>query len=183
HQHSQWYSLFNAFNDGWCPGEQYSSAVVGKPEFYMDEIPDRTWWAEFHSPTTGVITFLLPEIGRFSKEEPKDRGESESCLAAALAYGVPVWAAVVEQLDQRHKQVPLGQTRHDQRPPTRIRRIERKLLWNVGKRPPRLNEPQINDLGRRLPTAVGAGHGQRQAELAAVAQRAALLVVIGARCG
>ena len=92
HQHSQWYSLFNAFNDGWCPGEQYSSAVVGKPSFYMDEIPDRAWRTEFYSATTGVSTFLLPEIGRLGDElRLQERGPSESCLAAALAYGVPVW--------------------------------------------------------------------------------------------
>ena len=92
HQHSRWYSLFNAFNDGWCPGEQFSSAVVGKPSFYMDEIPDRVWRTEFHSPTTGVATFLLPQMGRFTSEQtPRDRGPSESCLAAALAYGVPMW--------------------------------------------------------------------------------------------
>jgi hypothetical protein len=92
HQHSQWYSLFNAFNDGWCPGEQYSSAVVGKPTFYMDEIPDRVWRSEFYSPTTGVATFLLPELGRLGDEAAlKQRGPSESCLAAALAYGVPIW--------------------------------------------------------------------------------------------
>jgi hypothetical protein len=109
HQHSRWYSLFNAFNDGWCPGEQYSSAVVGKPTFYMDEIPDRTWRSEFYSPTTGVATFLLPEIGRFSSvQTPEDRGPSESCLAAALAYGVPLWAGginprVVEEFwDAQH---------------------------------------------------------------------------------
>ncbi len=81
-----------AFNDGWCPGEQYSSAVVGKPSFYMDEIPDRVWRTEFYSAITGVGTFLLPEIGRLGDElRLQERGPSESCLAAALAYGVPVW--------------------------------------------------------------------------------------------
>ncbi len=92
HAHSRWFSLFNAFNDGWCPGEQYSSEVVGRDSFYMDEIPDRVWRTEFYSPATGVATFLLPEMGRFTTEQtPRDRGPSESCLAAALAYGVPVW--------------------------------------------------------------------------------------------
>ena len=74
HQHSQWYSLFNAFNDGWCPGEQYTSAVVGKPSFYMDEIPDRVWRTEFYSPTTGVATFLLAgnrSLGRRAASRPR----------------------------------------------------------------------------------------------------------------
>jgi hypothetical protein len=98
HAHSDWYSLFNAFNDGWCPGEQYSSAVVGKPDFYMDGIPDRVWRTEFHSPTTGVPTFMLPELGRLTGEDAvKDRGPSECCLAAAMCYGVPLWAGSINQ--------------------------------------------------------------------------------------
>lgn len=92
HQHSQWFSLFNAFNDGWCPGEQFSSAVVGQPTFYMDRMSDPVWRSEFYSPTTGVATFLLPELGRLGDEAAlKERGPTESCLAAALAYGVPLW--------------------------------------------------------------------------------------------
>ena len=31
HQHSRWYSLFNAFNDGWCPGEQYRAPWSASP--------------------------------------------------------------------------------------------------------------------------------------------------------
>jgi hypothetical protein len=58
----------------------------------MDEISDRVWRTEFYSPTTGVATFLLPEMGRFTTEQtPRDRGPSESCMAAAMTYGVPVW--------------------------------------------------------------------------------------------
>jgi len=96
HCHSRWYSMFNVFNDGWCPGEQYSSAVVDKPSFYMDQIPDHVWRSEFYSPTTGVATFLLPQMGRFTSEQaPQDCGPSESCLAAALTYGVPVWVGGV----------------------------------------------------------------------------------------
>lgn len=96
HQHSHWYSLFNAFNDGWCPGEQYSSAVRGKPTVYMDEIPDRVWRTEFYSPTTGAATFLLPEFGRFGDEAAlRERGPTECCLAAALTYGVPLWVGGV----------------------------------------------------------------------------------------
>ncbi|OGV78942.1 MAG: hypothetical protein A3K19_24020 [Lentisphaerae bacterium RIFOXYB12_FULL_65_16] len=98
HAHSNWYSLFNAFNDGWCPGEQYSTAVVGKPNFYMDDIPDRVWRTEFHSPTTGVATFLLPEMGRFGgKDSVDDRGPSECCISAALCYGVPLWAGAINR--------------------------------------------------------------------------------------
>jgi hypothetical protein len=93
HQHSHWYSLFNAFNDGWCPGEQYSTAVTHKPSFYMDEIPDAVWRSEFYSGTTGVATFLLPEMGRLAGDDVlQDRGPSELCMAAALIYGAPVWA-------------------------------------------------------------------------------------------
>jgi hypothetical protein len=98
HCHSYWYSVFNAFNDGWCPGEQYSSAVVGKPHFYMDEVPDRTWRTEFYSPATGVATCLLPELGRLTGAEAlKDRGPSECCIAAAMTYGVPLWAGSINQ--------------------------------------------------------------------------------------
>ncbi len=98
HAHSHWYSVFNAFNDGWCPGEQYSSGVVGKPTFYMDEIPDRVWRSEFYSGTTGVATFLLPQLGRLSSEAAtKDRGPSEVCVVAAMAYGAPLWAGSINQ--------------------------------------------------------------------------------------
>lgn len=93
HCHSNWFSLFNAFNDGWCPGEQFSSAVIGKPHFYMDEMPDRVWRSEFYSPTTGAATYLLPELGRLEgREALKDRGPSESCIVAAMCHGVPLWA-------------------------------------------------------------------------------------------
>jgi hypothetical protein len=98
HAHSNWYSLFNAFNDGWCPGEQYSSAVIGKPSFYMDEIPDRTWRTEFSSTSTGVPTFLLPELDRLAGAAAlQDPGPSASCLAMALSYGVPLWAGSINQ--------------------------------------------------------------------------------------
>lgn len=99
HQHSRWYAPFNVFNDGWCPGEQYSLALIGKPFFYMEDIPDRVWRSEFYSPTTGVPTFLLPELGRLSPGEnpANERGPSESCLVAALAYGVPLWASSIHQ--------------------------------------------------------------------------------------
>jgi len=98
HAHSHWYSLFNAFNDGWCPGEQYSHAAAESPTFYMDGIPDRVWRSEFYSPTTGVTTFLLPELGRLAgKDALKDPGPSESCITAAMAYGVPLWAGSIHQ--------------------------------------------------------------------------------------
>ncbi|MCK5801672.1 MAG: hypothetical protein KAI66_02515, partial [Lentisphaeria bacterium] len=99
HAHSRWYSLFNAFNDGWAPGEQYSSKVMKNPYYYMDEMPDRVWRSEFYSPTTGVPTFLLPQIGRLGgKGKRKKRGPSESCIAAAMAYGVPLWASLNKQV-------------------------------------------------------------------------------------
>jgi len=104
HAHSNWYAPFNAYNDGWCPGEQYSSAVMDQPTFYMDGIADRVWRSEFHSPTTGVVTFLLPELGRLTGEGAlDDPGPSECCIAAAMCYGVPLWAGsiskeVVEQV-------------------------------------------------------------------------------------
>ena len=95
HAHSNWYSLFNSFNDGWAPGEQYSSVVMKNPYFYMDEMPDRVWRSEFYSPTTGVPTFLLPQIGRLgNKSLREERGPSEACFAAAMAYGVPLWASL-----------------------------------------------------------------------------------------
>lgn len=96
HAHSHWYSLFNAFNDGWCPGEQYSSKVLDNPTFYMDGIPDRVWRTEFRTPTTGVTTFLLPQLGRLAgKAALDDPGPSECCWAAAMCYGVPLWAGSV----------------------------------------------------------------------------------------
>jgi hypothetical protein len=98
HAHSYWYSLFNAFNDGWCPGEQYSTAIIGKPAFYMDDIPDRTWRTEFYTPCTGVTTYLLPELERFpEKQSVKDPGPSECCISAAMCYGVPLWAGSINQ--------------------------------------------------------------------------------------
>jgi hypothetical protein len=98
HQHSRWYAPFNAFNDGWCPGEQYSMAVMGKPAFYMDGISEAVWRSEFYSPTTGVSTFLLPELGRLGgPQEMSDRGPSECCMAAALVYGVPIWAGQINE--------------------------------------------------------------------------------------
>ena len=99
HAHSNWYSLFNAFNDGWAPGEQYSSAVMKNPYFYMEEMPDRVWRSEFYSPTTGVPTFLLPQIGRLGDKSLREqRGPSESCVAAAMAYGAPLWASLCKQV-------------------------------------------------------------------------------------
>ena len=96
HCHSYWYSVFNVFNDGWCPGEQYSSGVVGKPNFYMDEIPGRTWRTEFYSPTTGVASFLLPQLSRLAGADVlKDRGPSESLIVAAMTYGAPLWAGSI----------------------------------------------------------------------------------------
>ena len=98
HAHSYWYSLFNAFNDGWCPGEQYSTATIGKPNFYMDDIPDRTWRTEFYTPGTGVTTFLLPELERFpEKQSTTDPGSSECLMTAAMCYGVPLWAGSMNQ--------------------------------------------------------------------------------------
>ncbi|MHB8972203.1 MAG: glycoside hydrolase domain-containing protein [Pirellulaceae bacterium] len=96
HAHSNWYSLFNAFNDGWCPGEQYSSAVIGKPHFYMTDIPDRTWRTEFYAPTTGAPGFLLPELDRLT-DATQERGPSECLLAASMCYGVPLWAGSCRQ--------------------------------------------------------------------------------------
>ncbi|MBT3380344.1 MAG: LamG domain-containing protein [Lentisphaerae bacterium] len=99
HAHSNWYSLFNAFNDGWAPGEQYSSKAMKNPYFYMEELPDRVWRSEFCSSTTGVPTFLLPQIGRLGdKGKREERGPSESCIAAAMAYGVPLWASLNKQV-------------------------------------------------------------------------------------
>lgn len=99
HAHSNWYSLFNAFNDGWAPGEQYSSAVMNDPYFYMAQMPDRVWRSEFYSPTTGVATYLLPQIGRLGDPRvAEDRGPAESCFAAALVYGVPLWASLNRQV-------------------------------------------------------------------------------------
>ena len=104
HSHSNWHSLFHAFNDGWAPGEQFSSVVMKNPYFYMTEMPDRVWRSEFYSPTTGVSTFLLPQIGRLGSKDVchKERGPSESCIAAAMVYGAPIWAslnrAVVEEV-------------------------------------------------------------------------------------
>ncbi len=98
HCHSLWVAPFNAFNDGWCPGEQYSSAVVGKPNFYMDDIPERVWRTEFASAPTGVATFMLPELGRLAGDDAlKDPGPSECLIAAAMCYGVPLWAGSIHQ--------------------------------------------------------------------------------------
>ena len=92
HAHNYWVAPYHAFTDGWCPGEQYSSQVVGKPTFYMDEIPDRVWRSEYDSRVTGVPTFLLAQYGRLTKPELKDEpGPTESLFAAALTYGVPLW--------------------------------------------------------------------------------------------
>jgi hypothetical protein len=91
HAHSYWFSLFNAFNDGWCPGEQYSSSVIGKPYFYMTDIPDRTWRTELCPGPTGAASYLLPELGRLT-DAAKERGPSECLLAASMCYGVPLWA-------------------------------------------------------------------------------------------
>jgi hypothetical protein len=103
HAHSNWYSVYNAFNDGWAPGEQYSSAVMKDPYFYMTSMPDRVWRSEFCTRPTGVRTFLLPQLGRLGDKGVKEeRGPSESCIAAAMAYGVPLWAScnrsVVEEV-------------------------------------------------------------------------------------
>jgi len=99
HAHSNWYSVFNVFNDGWAPGEQYSSAVMKNPYFYMDEMPDRVWRSEFYSPTTGVGTFLLPQVGRLGdKSVREERGPSESCFAAAMVYGAPLWASLNKEV-------------------------------------------------------------------------------------
>ncbi len=93
HAHSNWYAPFNAFNDGWCPGEQYSSNVIGKPTFYMEGIPDRVWRSEFHSPTTGVPTYLLPQLGRLTGAPgTEQRGPTETCIVAAMTYGIQLWA-------------------------------------------------------------------------------------------
>ena len=98
HAHSHWYAPFNAFNDGWCPGEQYSSQVVGRPDFYMTGIPDRVWRTEFYSPTTGVATFLLPQLSRLAGEDVlKETGPSESCIVAGMCYGAPLWAGSISQ--------------------------------------------------------------------------------------
>jgi len=95
HAHSRWFSVFNAFNDGWAPGEQFSSVVMKNPYFYMDEMSDRVWRSEFCSWTSGVSTFLLPQIGRLGDKSTREqRGPSESCFAAAMAYGVPLWASL-----------------------------------------------------------------------------------------
>lgn len=98
HAHSHWYAPFNAFCDGWCPGEQYSSAVLDSPAFYMTGIPDRVWRSEFYTPTTGVPTFLLPQLGRLAGAAVlADRGPSETCIVAAMTYGVPLWAGAIAQ--------------------------------------------------------------------------------------
>ena len=71
---------------------------MGKPYFYMDEIPDRVWRTEFCSTSTGVATFLLPQLGRLAGAEAlQDRGPSECCLAMALCYGVPLWAGSINR--------------------------------------------------------------------------------------
>ena len=98
HDHSKWHAPFNAFNDGWCPGEQYSHAAVEDPAFYMDGIPDRVWRTEFYSPATGVMSFLLPELGRLAATDAlEDRGPSECCIAAAMTYGAPLWAGSINK--------------------------------------------------------------------------------------
>lgn len=97
HAHSYWYSLFNAFNDGWCPGEQYSTAVIGKPHFYMTDIPDRTWRTEFYAAPTGAESFMLPELDRLQSDALKERGPTESLMVASMCYGVPLWAGSCRQ--------------------------------------------------------------------------------------
>ena len=109
HSHSNWYSLFNAFNDGWAPGEQYSSAVMKNPYFYMEEMPDRVWRSEFYSPTTGVATYLLPQIGRLGDRSiRKQRGPSESCVAAAMVYGAPLWASLNKEVTEEFWQAQVA---------------------------------------------------------------------------
>lgn len=64
----------------------------------MTDIPDRVWRSEFVTQTTGVTTFLLPELGRLTdKDALKDRGPSECCIAAAMAYGVPLWTGSINK--------------------------------------------------------------------------------------
>ena len=101
HAHSDWYAPFNAFNNGWAPGEQYSHAVSKNPYFYMEELPDRVWRSEFYTPTTGVPTYLLPQIGRLGDRNVKElRGPAESCYAAAMLYGAPLWASLNKEVVQ-----------------------------------------------------------------------------------
>jgi hypothetical protein len=70
--------------------------VIGKPHFYMTDIPDRAWRTELYTPCTGAPSFLLPELDRLAKATA-ERGPSECLLAASMCYGVPLWAGSCRQ--------------------------------------------------------------------------------------
>jgi len=44
-----------------------------------------------YAATTGAVSYLLPELGRLT-DATKERGPTECLLAAAMCYGVPLWA-------------------------------------------------------------------------------------------
>jgi len=93
HNHNWFIPPFHAFIDSWCPGEQLSVAVMGKHTFYMDGLTLDDWRAEYYSPTTGVVTFMLAQWGRLSpKEDQKIRFPTENLIAMAALHNVPLWA-------------------------------------------------------------------------------------------
>jgi len=93
HNHNVFIPPYHAFIDGWCPGEQLSVAVMGKHSFYMDGLSLDDWRAEYYSPATGVVTFMLAQWGRLSpKEDQKIRFPTENLIAMAALHNVPLWA-------------------------------------------------------------------------------------------
>jgi hypothetical protein len=93
HAHNDFVAPYHAFIDGWCPGEQYSVAVVGKHTFYMDGMKLDDWRAEYYSPTTGAVTFMLPQWGRISPKQDKEiRFPTENLVSMAALHDVPLWA-------------------------------------------------------------------------------------------
>jgi len=93
HAHNRFIAPYHAFIDGWCPGEHYSVAVIGHHTFYMDGMKLDDWRAEYLSPTTGVVTFMLPQWGRISPERDRQiRFPTENLVAMAALHNVPIWA-------------------------------------------------------------------------------------------
>jgi len=93
HSHNNFIAPYHAFIDGWCPGEQNSIAVIGNHTFYMDGLKADDWRAEYYSPVTGVVTFMLAQWGRMSPKEDKEiRFPTENLVAMTALYDVPLWA-------------------------------------------------------------------------------------------
>ncbi|MCF6175692.1 MAG: DUF6067 family protein [Victivallaceae bacterium] len=90
HEHTKLVPPIHAWADFWWPGEELTNVMYKKTWFYMDELDDVAWRAEYSSTSSGLEHLFLPEFvrGTKNKADTKDVQPSESLLAMCIVNDI-----------------------------------------------------------------------------------------------